>query len=269
MAEGDTIMRLARRFDEALVGSEVSVRTPGRRRPDGRPANQLEGRTLTGAESRGKHLLLRFDEELVLHSHLGMKGAWHLYRPGERWRKPAVAAWVALAGERAEAVNFGGTSMRIVREGELRPRPAPRAPRARHPRRRPDPAGRGRIASPRGGRHPARRRDARPDPPRRDRQHLQERGLLAGARRSLAPARRSERGRARIRRWRGSRTDARRGRDRAPAEARLSPRPHALPALQDADPLPRPGRLGEGHLLVPALSGIIARWAPEEGLTHV
>ena len=120
MAEGDTIMRLARRFDEALVGSEVSVRTPGRRRPDGRPANQLEGRTLTGAESRGKHLLLRFDEELVLHSHLGMKGAWHLYRPGERWRKPAVAAWVALAGERAEAVNFGGTSMRIVREGELR-----------------------------------------------------------------------------------------------------------------------------------------------------
>lgn len=120
MAEGDTIMRLARRFDEVLVGSEVSVRTPGRRRPDGRTANQLEGRTLTGAESRGKHLLLRFDEGLVLHSHLGMKGVWHLYRPGERWRKSPAWAWLALTGERAEAVNFGGTSMRIVREAELR-----------------------------------------------------------------------------------------------------------------------------------------------------
>jgi endonuclease-8 len=119
MAEGDTIMRLARRLDAALAGEAVSVRTPGRRRPEGRSAGELDGRTLTGAESRGKHLLIRFEGGLVLHSHLGMKGGWHLYAPGERWRYPASRAWIELAGPRATAVNFNGTSMRIVREAEL------------------------------------------------------------------------------------------------------------------------------------------------------
>jgi endonuclease VIII len=119
MAEGDSILRLARRMDAALGGSAVRVRTPGRRRPQGRPAADLDGRTLSGAESRGKHLLLRFDGELVLHSHLGMRGSWHLYRPGERWRRPAAAAWIALEADGAVAVNFDGSSMRIVRKAEL------------------------------------------------------------------------------------------------------------------------------------------------------
>jgi len=119
MAEGDSILSIARRIGASLAGSEVSVRTPGRRRPEGRSAAELEGRELTRAESRGKHLLLHFDGGLVLHSHLGMKGAWHVYRRGERWRKPAGAAWIAITGPTAEAVNFNGTSMRIVREAEL------------------------------------------------------------------------------------------------------------------------------------------------------
>lgn len=119
MAEGDSILRVARRLEAAMARSPVSARTPGRRRPDGRPAADLDGRTLLGAESRGKHLLIRFEGGLVLHSHLGMRGAWHLYRRGDPWRKPASAAWIALASETAEAVNFGGSSMRIVREAEL------------------------------------------------------------------------------------------------------------------------------------------------------
>lgn len=120
MAEGDTILRVARRMDAYLVGSEIAVRTPGRRRPNGLSPSSLDGLRLESVEARGKHLMMRFDEGLVLHSHLGMKGAWHIYARGERWRKPAAWAWLALTGERAEAVNFGGTSMRIVREAELR-----------------------------------------------------------------------------------------------------------------------------------------------------
>jgi endonuclease-8 len=119
MAEGDSILRIARRIDASLAGSEVTARAPGRRRPEGQSVSDLDGRVLTRADSRGKHLLLHFDGGLVLHSHLGMKGAWHLYRPGERWRKPAGAAWIAIAGPTAEAVNFNGTSMRIVRDVEL------------------------------------------------------------------------------------------------------------------------------------------------------
>ena len=38
---------------------------------------------------------------------------------GERWRRPARDAWIALAGNESEAVNFGGSKMRIVAEGQL------------------------------------------------------------------------------------------------------------------------------------------------------
>lgn len=120
MAEGDTILRLARRLNSALAGREIEeARSPGMRRPEGRPAEELRGRSLERGESRGKHLLLHFSGGLALHSHLGIKGGWHLYRRGERWRKPARLAWVAFAAGDAEAVNFNGTSMRIVREAEL------------------------------------------------------------------------------------------------------------------------------------------------------
>jgi endonuclease-8 len=51
---------------------------------------------------------------------MGMRGSWQLYEDGERWRRPARDAWIALAGNGAEAVNFGGSSMRIGREAQLR-----------------------------------------------------------------------------------------------------------------------------------------------------
>ena len=118
--EGDSILRLARRLDESLAGAEVSVRTPGPRRTSGLPPTELDGRVLEGVESRGKHLFLHFEGGLTLHSHLGMRGTWHLYESGERWRRPAHQAWISLAGRGREAVNFGGSTMRIAREAQLR-----------------------------------------------------------------------------------------------------------------------------------------------------
>ncbi len=119
MAEGDSILRIARRLGERLGGQALSVRTPGQRRPDGLPASELDGRRLERSESRGKHLILHFDGALVLHSHLGMRGSWQLYEGGERWRRPSRDAWIALAGSGAEAVNFGGSKLRIVPEAQL------------------------------------------------------------------------------------------------------------------------------------------------------
>jgi endonuclease VIII len=120
MAEGDSILRLARRLGEALAGREVSARTPGQRRPLGLSAAQLDGRVLERAESRGKHLLLHFEGNLVLHSHLGMRGSWHIYGAGQKWRRPARDAWIVIAGNGCEAVNFGGSTMRIATEAQLR-----------------------------------------------------------------------------------------------------------------------------------------------------
>jgi endonuclease-8 len=119
MAEGDTILRIATRLNDALAGSTVSVSTPGQRRPEGLPVSTLDGRVLERAESRGKHLVLHFDGDVVLHSHLGMRGSWQLFAPGERWTRPSTQAWIALTSESAEAVNFGGSTVRIVRKAQL------------------------------------------------------------------------------------------------------------------------------------------------------
>jgi endonuclease-8 len=110
---------MARRIDGALTGSRVSVTTPGRRRPEGLAPSSIDGLLLERVESRGKHLLLHFEDDLTLHSHLGMHGGWHVYRPGQRWRRSASQAWISLTAESAEAVNFGGSFMRIGRRKRL------------------------------------------------------------------------------------------------------------------------------------------------------
>lgn len=118
MAEGDTILRAARRIEAALAGETVSVTAPN---PRGRAAavQRLDGRLLEGVSAHGKHLLLHLGD-LVLHSHLGMSGSWHVYERGSSWRKPPGAAWAVLRGGRSEAVQFGGPTLRVLRADALR-----------------------------------------------------------------------------------------------------------------------------------------------------
>jgi endonuclease VIII len=118
MAEGDTILRLARRFQATLVGETVSAVAPS---PRGRSAGiqQLDGRRLESAEAHGKHLLLGFGE-VSLHSHLGMSGGWHIYPRGARWRRPRGSAWAVLSGGGWDAVQFGGPTLRVAPTARLR-----------------------------------------------------------------------------------------------------------------------------------------------------
>jgi endonuclease-8 len=44
-----------------------------------------------------------------------MNGSWHAYPVGARWAKPRRSAWAALRGERGEAVQFGGSTLRVMR----------------------------------------------------------------------------------------------------------------------------------------------------------
>jgi len=88
MPEGDTVFRTARRLHAALAGAVVArfeVRVPGSATAD------LRGETVHEVVPRGKHLLHRVGA-FTLHSHLRMEGRWDLYRPGERWRRPAHTA---------------------------------------------------------------------------------------------------------------------------------------------------------------------------------
>jgi endonuclease-8 len=118
VAEGDTILRLARRFEQTLVGETVGADAPN---PRGRAAGveRLDGRRLDRVEARGKHFLLAFGE-LSLHSHLGMSGGWHLYRRGTRWRRPRSSAWAVLTGGGWDAVQFGGPTLQVMATERLR-----------------------------------------------------------------------------------------------------------------------------------------------------
>jgi endonuclease-8 len=105
--EGDSILHLARTLHDALAGRNVSrfeSNLPALTRVDvDRP---LSGRTVESAVARGKHLLITFSGDLILHTHLRMHGAWHLYRPNEPWRRPVRDMRVVIEAGSAVAVGF-------------------------------------------------------------------------------------------------------------------------------------------------------------------
>jgi endonuclease VIII len=111
LPEGDTIWRTANALRPRLVGKQLLEVTP-------EPFRRLEGTTVTAVEANGKHLLIRFDSGLVLHTHMRMTGAWHLYRPGESWRKPARLARIVLNNQDTVAVLFSAPVVELVRERE-------------------------------------------------------------------------------------------------------------------------------------------------------
>lgn len=74
MPEGHTVHRQAREHAERFVGHRLSVTSPQGRFADG--AAQLDGRRLAGSEAWGKHLFLAFEDQRLLHVHLGLYGTW-------------------------------------------------------------------------------------------------------------------------------------------------------------------------------------------------
>jgi endonuclease VIII len=77
MPEGDVVWRTARQLDGALSG-RVLVRTDFR--VPRFATTDLRGRAVTGAISRGKHLLVRVDGDITVHTHLRMDGSWRISR---------------------------------------------------------------------------------------------------------------------------------------------------------------------------------------------
>jgi endonuclease-8 len=106
MPEGDSIHRVAQRL-QPLVGEKLEVETPHPRARVTGVASRLDGRRLLGVEAVGKNLLLRFEDGLVLRSHLRMRGRWQvLERSGTSTRRGMP--WLVLRGEKAEAILWHG-----------------------------------------------------------------------------------------------------------------------------------------------------------------
>ena len=109
MPEGDTIWRTAAALRRRIDGKVVV---------DARPAGiaRLKGHQVLAVEPTGKHLVMRFDGDLALHSHMRMKGAWHIYQPGERWRQPEHRVKAVLSFDDVVAVCFAAPVVELVRD---------------------------------------------------------------------------------------------------------------------------------------------------------
>jgi len=98
----------------------VSVETPHPRHGEDRWPERLGGRAVRRVDAHGKHLFLRFDGDLTLHSHLRMTGKWGVYRRGERWRRAPRRAWLVIRTEEHEVVQFDGPVLELMTEGRTR-----------------------------------------------------------------------------------------------------------------------------------------------------
>jgi endonuclease-8 len=104
--EGHTIHRLARDHT-ALIGNEpVSLSSPQGRFDAG--AELLSGRRVERIDPYGKHLFYEFEDDLLLHIHLGLYGKWTtgfgpppLPKGALRVRMVAGRAWMDLRGPTA------------------------------------------------------------------------------------------------------------------------------------------------------------------------
>src|SRR3982074_166237 len=124
MPEGDVVWLAAWRLREALAGRALTrsdFRVPRFATTD------LTGRTVTEAVSRGKHLLIRTDNGLTIHTHLSMEGTWRVRPAAERLReshriRPGVAndAWRA-AGYQLGTVEMLPTEQEEQVVGHLGP----------------------------------------------------------------------------------------------------------------------------------------------------
>lgn len=118
MPEGDTVWYAARRLDEALAGhalTRTDFRVPRLATAD------LTGRRTLEAAPRGKHLLIRVEGGVTIHSHLGMEGAWRVStpeRPARGGGGPSHQIRAVLATASATATGYRLPLLELLRTDE-------------------------------------------------------------------------------------------------------------------------------------------------------
>jgi len=114
LPEGDTVHLTARRMHDALAGEVLTksdFRVPRYAELD------LAGRRVQEVVARGKHLLVRLDDDLTIHSHFKMEGALHLLRPGEHLPGPTHEVRLVLETEGRVAAGMRLGALDVVPRG--------------------------------------------------------------------------------------------------------------------------------------------------------
>ncbi|MBH1938720.1 Fpg/Nei family DNA glycosylase [Streptomyces sp. AV19] len=115
MPEGDTVWRTARDLHGALAGAPLTrcdLRVPALATTD------LTGRHVLEAVPRGKHLLVRVEGGLTLHSHLGMDGSWRVHPAGEAVRTGGHQVRAVLATADHTAVGHRLPVLELLRTAD-------------------------------------------------------------------------------------------------------------------------------------------------------
>lgn len=121
MPEGDTVHRIAVGMRAALVDRvPEEISTPQARHAMDRWPQRLAGLAVRSVDAHGKHLFLRFAENLTLHSHLRMSGTWGVYAAGQRWRRPPRRAWLLIRCGGMEVVQFDGPVLELMSDARAR-----------------------------------------------------------------------------------------------------------------------------------------------------
>ncbi len=121
MPEGDTVHYAAKRIRPIVQGHVPDeLLTPHPRFGMARWPERLAGRAVEQVDAHGKHLFLRFEGDLTIHSHLRMTGSWGTYRAGERWRRSPRRAWLVLRRDGGEVVQFDGPVLELMTESRTR-----------------------------------------------------------------------------------------------------------------------------------------------------
>src|SRR3954454_23424101 len=116
MPEGDTIHYAARRIRDVLAGPGAPlVATPPPRFGRDRWAERLHGRAVRSVDAVGKHLFLRFEGDLVIHSHLRMTGSWRVRDASPPTPAPP-ATWLLLRRGDREVVQIRGPVLELMTE---------------------------------------------------------------------------------------------------------------------------------------------------------
>src|ERR1022692_811664 len=102
MPEGDVVWRVSRELDAALAGR---VLTRSDFRVPRFATTNLTGRRAHEATARGKHLLIRVEGGVTVHTHLRMDGSWRIW-PASRYPPRDHRVRLVLANEAWQAVGY-------------------------------------------------------------------------------------------------------------------------------------------------------------------
>ena len=118
MPEGDTIHYAANKIRPVLLGKvPETIATPHPRFGRDRWPERLQGRAVKSVDAHGKHLFLRFEGGLTIHSHLRMTGKW---RVRDRGWEPPRNTWLLITTPDHVVAQINGPVLELMTDSRTR-----------------------------------------------------------------------------------------------------------------------------------------------------